>query len=63
MIFIQQTLTTVGYGNTSYQTGTEWIFVMGLEMVSILLTSLLLITIWEILKLSKNHAFDEIVFN
>ena len=61
MIFIQQTLTTVGYGNTSYQTELEWIFVMLLEMVSIGLTSLLLITIWEIIKL-RDRAFEEIVF-
>ena len=61
MIFIQQTLTTVGYGNTSYETVAEWSFVIVLEMVSVGMQALLLVTIWSILRL-QDKAFDDIVF-
>ena len=56
-----QTLTSVGYGNTSYGTQREWIYVIFLEMVSVGLTALALITVGYLVNL-RDKAFDEIIY-
>ena len=61
MIFIMQTLTSVGYGNTSYGTQLEWCYVIFLEMVSVGLTALAMITVVYLINL-RDRAFDEIIY-
>ena len=61
MVFIMQTLTSVGYGNTSYGTQIEWIYVIFLETVSVGLTALAMITVVYLINL-RDRAFDEIIY-
>ena len=52
-VFILQTITTVGYGNTSYESSREYIFVMLLESGCIVYSGYLLSTILTLLKLQS----------
>ena len=60
VMFIVQTITTVGYGNTSYSTTTEYIFCWLLESTCLVYNSMILRLMFDLGRLQSNR-FEKIM--
>ena len=62
LIYILQTITTVGYGNSTYGTYLEYSFALVIESISLVYNGLILVAMTEVSTLSSNN-FDAFLDN